>query len=155
MADHLYGTHLVWRGSTVGGYRDYRRDHVAVAPPSAEIPMSADPHFRGDGGRVNPEQLLVMAASSCQLLSFLALAARAGIDVRDYEDDAEGVMSGHGTPMRIERIHLTPVIRVARGTDHDTVRRLVADAHHECYIANSLRTEVTVEPTVVDGPAGH
>lgn len=150
MTTHTYSTHVAWQGSTGAGYRAYPRAHAGVAPPSAEIPLSADPHFRGDATRVNPEQLLVLAASSCQLLSFLAVAAHAGVDVLDYEDNAEGVMPDGRTTMRIERIDLTPVIRVAPGTDHDRIRALVEQAHHGCYIANSLTTTVTVTATVVD-----
>ena len=150
MTIHRYSTHLSWRGSTGVGYREYSRRHAIVAPPAAEIPMSADPQFRGDSDRVNPEQLLVMAASSCQLLSFLAAAARAGIDVIDYEDHAEGLMPQEGNPMRIERIRLAPVIRVAPGTNRDRVRSLVGEAHNSCYIANSLTSTVTIEATVLD-----
>ena len=150
MADHTYSTHLSWQGSTGAGYGGYPRDHTAVAPPSPQIPLSADPHFGGEAGRVNPEQLLVMAASSCQLLSFLAGAARAGVDVIGYEDEAEGVMPAGGRPVSIERIRLAPVVRVAAGTDHQQVRELLHQAHEECYIANSLRTTVTVEATVLD-----
>jgi organic hydroperoxide reductase OsmC/OhrA len=147
---HTYCTHLVWQGSTGAGYRGYSRRHTAIAPPAAEIALSADPHFRGDAELTNPEQLLVMAASSCQLLSFLAAAARVGIDVVDYQDNAEGVMSEAGSPMRIERIDLVPVIRVHGSADHDQVRTLVKEAHDGCYIANSLTTTVTLTPTVLD-----
>jgi organic hydroperoxide reductase OsmC/OhrA len=150
MMTHTYQAQVAWQGSTGAGYRAYSRAHAGVAPPSAEIPMSADPHFRGDAEQVNPEQLLVMAASSCQLLSFLAVAARAGVEVIQYQDSAEGVMPGAGSPMRIERIDLRPIIHVAPGTDHDQVRALVEQAHQGCYIANSLTTAVTLSPTVVD-----
>ena len=146
---HSYDTHLLWNGSTKAGYHDYLRDHRAVAPPAAEIALSADPHFRGDPQYTNPEQLLVMAASSCQLLSFLALAARRGIDVVDYEDEAHGEMPDDGMPMRITRILLKPVITVAGDADSDLVEQLVHEAHYGCYIANSLNTDVIVEPTVV------
>ena len=135
MTIHTYSTQVAWQGSTGGGYRAYSRTHAGVAPPSAEIPLSADPAFRGDAARVNPEQLLVLAASSCQLLSFLAVAAQSHIDVVDYEDNAGGVMSDATAPMRIERIDLAPVIRVAPGTDLDRVRELVDQAYHGCYIA--------------------
>lgn len=151
MADHTYTSHLLWKGSTGEGYRSYPRAHRMVAPPaSAEVALSADPHFLGDPDRLNPEQLLVMAASSCQLLAFLALAAQAGVDVLDYEDDAVGTMSGAGDPMSIETIVLSPVVRVAAGTDHEQVRRLIQEGHGGCYVANSLRTTVTVEPQVLD-----
>jgi organic hydroperoxide reductase OsmC/OhrA len=149
MATHSYTSHLVWQGSTAQGYRDYSRQHRAIAPPAtSEIVLSADPQFRGDPALINPEQLLVLAASSCQLLSFLAVATRAGIDVLDYEDDAVGFMSEAAKPMRINRIRLSPTIRVGAGTDPDTVLRLVDQAHDECYIANSLTSEVVVDATV-------
>lgn len=147
---HTYSTHVAWQGSTGAGYRAFPREHTGNALPGVEIPLSADPHFYGDATRVNPEQLLVLAASSCQLLSFLAVAAHAGVDVVHYEDNANGVMPHGTTPMRIERIALTPLIRVAPGTDHDQVRALVDQAHHGCYIANSLTTTVTVTATVID-----
>ncbi|MCM0674514.1 OsmC family protein [Micromonospora phytophila] len=113
-----------------------------------EIPLSADPKFLGDPARVNPEQLLVMAVSSCQLLSFLAVAARQGVDVLSYEDDAVGSMPGNASPMRITEITLAPQILVAARTDVALVEKLVQDAHAYCYIANSLSASVTVTPTV-------
>ncbi len=150
MADHTYSTHLVWDGSTGAGYRAYPREHRAVSPPAAtEFRLSADEAFRGDPALANPEQLLVIAASSCQLLAFLAVAARAGVDVVGYEDDAFGRMPLHEDPVWITEIHLEPVITVAAGADRALVEKLAHQAHEECYIANSLRTEVTVTPTVV------
>ncbi|PXW32413.1 UNVERIFIED_CONTAM: OsmC-like protein [Williamsia faeni] len=120
-----------------------------MTPPAAdEIALSADPHFRGNEQLMNPEQLVVLAASSCQLLSFLAVAARAGIDVLAYEDDASGAMDEAGTPIRIGTIELFPTVRVATGTDPDEVLALVEQAHHECYIANSLNSVVTVTATI-------
>jgi len=151
MAEHHYSTHLLWEGSTGRGYRDYSRDHSAVAgPDAAAVRLSADPAFRGDPAHLNPEQLVVMAASSCQLLSFLAVAALEGVDVRDYEDEASATMDDGVLPVRLAQIQLTPVIRVAPGTDHARVLALVERAHHECYIANSLNTPVIVSATVED-----
>jgi organic hydroperoxide reductase OsmC/OhrA len=151
MTEHHYSTHLLWEGSTGEGYRVYSRNHSAVAgPAAASVRLSADPAFRGDPACLNPEQLVVMAASSCQLLSFLAVAAREGVDVRDYEDEASATMDDGALPVRLEQIHLTPVIRVAAGTDHALVLALVERAHDECYVANSLRTPVNVSATVED-----
>lgn len=149
MATHVYSSHLIWQGSTGVGYRAYSRDHRAITPPAVdEIELSADPHFRGNEQLMNPEQLVVLAASSCQLLAFLAVAARAGIDVLGYEDDASGAMDESGTPIRIGIIELFPTIRVAPGTDPDHVLALVEQAHRECYIANSLNSNVTVTATI-------
>lgn len=154
---HRYAATVRWAGSTAGGYRGYDRAHEATTePPTATLRLSSDPAFRGDPALTNPEQLLVIAAASCQLLSFLAVAARAGLDVVDYADDATGEMPhAPGTPMSITGIVLRPRVTVRAGGDTDPaglvarVEALLAQAHDECYIANSLRTGITLEPTVV------
>ncbi|WP_305782357.1 OsmC family protein [Symbioplanes lichenis] len=142
-------TRLEWDGSTGAGYRAYSREHRATAPPAtAALTLSADPHFRGDAARLNPEQLVVLAASSCQLLSFLSLAARKHLDVVRYTDDATGYLSEDLRKARIETIELRPVIEVA-GAAESLVLELVEQAHEECYIANSLNSTITITPTVV------
>jgi len=152
-AAHTYQAHLLWEGSTAAGYDGYERAHVVSTPPAGqELRVSADPSFRGDPALPNPEQLLLAAASSCQLLSFLALAARAGLDVVGYEDDAEAWMPIDGQPMRITEIVLRPQIRVAGGTDLELVRSLVDRAHEECYVARSLVAQVRLEPQLEHDP---
>ena len=147
---HRYRARCSWLGSTGVGYEQYGREHHASAPPAApELTLSSDPAFRGDPSHLNPEQLLVLAAASCQLLSFLAVAARARLDVVAYEDDAEGVMPEYDRPIRLTAIRLRPHIVLKPGrADEARVRQLVQLAHHECYIANSLKTEVTVDPSI-------
>src|SRR4051794_20382377 len=117
-AVHRYAAQVRWSGSTGSGYGGYSRDHTgatggerAEGPRERSLELSADPVFRGNPALPNPEELLVLAASSCQLLSFLALAARAGVNVLGYEDDAVGLMPAHdgATPTRIESIVLRPV----------------------------------------------
>lgn len=142
------------------GYEHYDRRHRTVTdPPTTELAVSADPAFRGDASHIDPEQLLLAAAVSCQLLSFLAVAARARLDVVGYDDDAEAEMPGDDRPVRITRITLRPriSIAVAGGAPPDAeaaaafdakVRRLVEVAHRECYIANSLRSEILIEPSI-------
>jgi organic hydroperoxide reductase OsmC/OhrA len=147
---HRYHAQCSWSGSTGEGYDQYRRDHEVSAPPAtARLALSSDPAFRGDPSRMTPEQLLVVAAASCQLLSFLAVAARARLDVVGYEDDAVGEMPEDLNPMRLSRIALRPRITVRGPVNEDRIRRLVDLAHRECYIANSLKTEVEVEPTII------
>jgi organic hydroperoxide reductase OsmC/OhrA len=147
---HRYGATCRWRGSTGAGYEAYDRSHeVDAVPAEATLTLSSDPAFGGDPALLNPEQLLVMAASSCQLLSFLAVAARARIDVVDYQDLAEGEMPEDDPPLRITRITLRPRITVRGDVTDARVRHLVEVGHRECFIANSLRTEVIVEPEVM------
>jgi organic hydroperoxide reductase OsmC/OhrA len=152
MPGHTYRAQVQWAGSTAAGYADYPRAHSAHLPPASEgFDLSADVAFRGDPDLPNPEQLLVLAASSCQLLSFLALAARRGVDVHGYRDEASGEMPENAAPQRITRITLRPIVTVAPGTDVSTVQKLLYEAHRECYIANSLKSETRLEPTVLDG----
>jgi organic hydroperoxide reductase OsmC/OhrA len=146
---HQYRALCSWSGSTAAGYEAYDRKHRASAPPAEpDLTLSADPAFRGDPGQLNPEQLVVLAAASCQLLSFLAVAARARIDVRDYRDEATAAMPEGERPVRLAEIVLRPRITLATGPSEERVRHLVEVAHRECYIANSLATPVRVEPLI-------
>jgi organic hydroperoxide reductase OsmC/OhrA len=147
--EHLYRCRLEWTGSTAEGYDAYRREHTVSAPPAGQgLRLSSDPAFKGDPRLLNPEQLLLAAASSCQLLSFLALAARARIDVLGYEDEAEAVMPEDEQPMRITRITLRPRIVIGGDADEARARRCVDLAHEHCFIANSLNGEIAIEPRI-------
>ncbi len=144
---HRYDIECTWTGSTGDGYEAYDRSHRVSAPPATvELALSSDPVFRGDPTRLNPEQLVVAAAASCQLLSFLAVAARARLEVTGYVDHAEGYMPEDDPPMRITRIVLRPHIRLRDAVGEDRLRHLCEVAHRECFIANSLTTEIVIEP---------
>ena len=146
---HRYHATCHWTGDTAVGYRSYDRTHTSSAPPvPTELVVSADPAFLGNPERLNPEQLVVVAVSSCQLLSFLAIAARARVQVLEYDDHAEAVMSEEDKPMRLTRIILGPRIAVGPGVKEVRVLKLTEMAHKQCYITNSLSTNVVVEPTV-------
>lgn len=146
---HHYHASCSWSGSTGTGYSAYGRAHeVRVDPTHTALALSADPAFLGDPERLNPEQLLLVAAASCQLLSFLAVAARARVDVVSYTDEAETVMPETPRPTRISEIRLQPDITVLAPAVEERVRELVAVAHRECFIANSPRCSVRVEPIV-------
>jgi organic hydroperoxide reductase OsmC/OhrA len=103
---------------------------------------------KGDPAILNPEQLLLMAASSCQMLWFLHLAAKARIDVVAYEDEATALMPHDEEPVRITEIALRPRITIEGDFSEERVRKLVDTAHGYCFIANSLNSSMTVEPVV-------
>ena len=150
---HRYAAVCSWRGSTGAGYEHYGRGHELRAPPAnAVIAASSDSAFHGDPARLNPEQLLVMAATSCQMLSFLAIAARTRLEVVEYEDHAEGFMPEDDKPMRITRIVLKPRITVKGEANAERLRKLVHRAHEQCYIANSLKTQIEIQPEFVTRP---
>ncbi|HSP37897.1 MAG TPA: OsmC family protein [Frankiaceae bacterium] len=153
---HTYTSRVAWSGSTAEGYAGYDRRHAGEMPSGGLVlPLSGDAAFGGDAAVPNPEQLLVLAAASCQLLSFLAVAARARIEVLHYSDDASGEMPDSRAPVGLTTIQLHPRITVVeRVVGRDTevteerVRHLCEVAHRECYVANSLRTEVDVAPVI-------
>lgn len=150
--EHRYTVRCAWSGSTRSGYDAYPRTHKGSAPPAGlELELTSDPAFGGDPRLYNPEQLVVLAAASCQLLSFLAVASVARVDVRGYHDEAVGVMPESERPMSITSIHLRPTITVAEGPTVARVRHLVEVAHRECFVANSLRTEIEVTPRIIIG----
>jgi len=113
------------------------------------IPGSSDPHFRGDGTRYNPEELLVASLSTCHMLWMLHLCATAGIVITEYSDAAEGVMNenpdGSGEFVSVTlypRITITDPARVA------DAMALNDRAHGVCYIARSVSFPVHHKPEV-------
>jgi organic hydroperoxide reductase OsmC/OhrA len=140
-----YHARISWTGSTALGWEAYDRAHRAVAPPAEQELSLTTGEERGDPRHLNPEQLVVMAASSCQMLWFLHLAAKARLDVVEYEDDASGEMPDD----RLTRIALRPRIVIAGEPREERVGKLVRQAHELCNVAKSLQTEVVVEPTCV------
>lgn len=133
-----------WTGSTAVGWDAYDRTHTAGAPPAEQELAVTTGEAKGDPRHLNPEQLVVMAASSCQLLWFLHLAAKARVDVVEYEDSAEAEMPDD----RITRIVLRPRIVVASEIADDRIAHLCELAHEHCNVANSLTADVSVEPRV-------
>ena len=151
---HRFASRLVWTGAEHGAVRDYDgysrefRVEVAGKPP---LRGSAATMFRGDGALHNPEDLLVAALSSCHFLSYAALCARAGIVLVDYEDSPTGTMTFDRARqvMAFTEVVLRPRCVVAAGTDAAKAEALHEQAHHACFIANSVNFPVRSEPTIV------
>ena len=127
-------------------YKTYSRDHVWTAS-GVDVPASAAPAYLGNANRMDPEGALVGALSSCHMLTFLAVAAGKGFIVESYEDDAVGHLEKNaGGKFAVTRVELHPKI-VFGGAKQPTAADLDAlheKAHKECFIANSVTTEVKV-----------
>jgi organic hydroperoxide reductase OsmC/OhrA len=89
-----------------------------------------------------------MAASSCQMLWFLHLAAKARVDVVAYDDEASALMPEDEQPVRITDVTLRPRIAVTGDASDERVCKLVELAHEHCFIANSLNCSMSIEPAV-------
>ena len=152
MPTHRYETRLSWTGSTGLGWDQYDLGHSVKAPPAEQEIGLTTGESKGDPAVLNPEQLVVMAASSCQMLMFLHLAAKARIDVVEYEDDATAVMPEDVEPVQITEITLRPRIAIAGEASDERVSKLVHTAHEHCFIANTLKSEIAIEPSVETRP---
>jgi organic hydroperoxide reductase OsmC/OhrA len=150
---HRYTVTVPWTGNTGSGtsdYRAYSRSHeITSARPKPAIPGSADPLFRGDATRWNPEELVIAALSACHQLWYLHLCADAGIVVTAYVDHAEGEVGeeadGSG---RFRRVVLRPEVSLARGSDRAKALALHHDARAKCFVANSVNFPVEHEPRI-------
>jgi len=130
----------------------YSRLHTLSFDGGVTIPASASPHVVprpwAVDEAVDPEELLVAALSNCHMLTFLDLARRKQVVVTSYRDEPVGVMEK--TPegrIALTRVTLRPQIAYAgQAPDAATLEALHHAAHEGCFIANSVKTEVTVEP---------
>jgi organic hydroperoxide reductase OsmC/OhrA len=148
MATNRYETRVHWTGSTGLGWEHYDRTHVATAHGAEQEVRVTTGESKGDPSILNPEQLLLMAASSCQMLWFLHLAAKARIDVVEYRDEATALMPLDREPVHITEVMLRPRISIEGEASEERIRKLIETAHEHCFIANTLNSEMTIEPTI-------
>lgn len=152
---HSYTARITWSNASGTGttsYKAYSRDHVISIDGKPDIAASADPAFRGDAGRYNPEDLLVASLSGCHMLWYLHLAAVAGVVVTGYVDDAIGTMAEDAkTGGRFTSVMLRPQVTIASDSDPEKARAAHESAHRMCFIANSVNFPVTCEPTIIVG----
>lgn len=150
--EHLYQVSVRWTGNSGSGtssYRAYERSHEISVEGKPVIPATADPAFRGQPERYNPEELFVGALASCHQLWYLHLCADSHIVVTSYEDSAEGVMQeaddGGG---QFVRVTLHPRVTVAKGADKKQALELHRIAHEKCFIARSVNFPVECEASI-------
>ena len=143
-----------WNHSGDFDYRTYPRLHAVDFGHGIRVPGNAAPEniprtVPATTG-VDPEQAFVASLSACHMLWFLQLACQAKLTVTRYLDSATGILekNSEGVPA-MTRVTLRPSVSFS-GTppSSDEHARLHHKAHEECFIANSVRTEVIVEPRI-------
>jgi organic hydroperoxide reductase OsmC/OhrA len=132
----------------------YSRAHVWHFDGGVSVPASSSPHVvrvpYSDPANVDPEEAFVAALASCHMLSFIYVAARRGFVVDRYRDQAVGVLAkNEAGRLAMTRVTLRPhtIFSGSRHPSEEDVHAMHHEAHEECYIANSVRTEVLTEPT--------
>jgi organic hydroperoxide reductase OsmC/OhrA len=125
----------------------YSNAHRVSFGETTALDVDAAPDWGGDPRHTNPEQALASALSSCHMMTFLALAAKAGWPVAAYSDHAVAHLGKNPAgQMSVTRIDLHPVVRFDAGTEvsPDDLRRMHDRAHRYCFIANTLADSVDI-----------
>jgi len=133
----------------------YSRKHIWTFDGGTQVPASASPHIVpfpfSDPAGVDPEEAFVASLSSCHMLWFLSIACRRGFVVDSYDDVVVGVMEKDSkSRMAMTRVTLRP--KVSFSGPNQPTGQVFEDMHHEahaeCFIANSVKSEIQCEPTM-------
>ena len=135
-----------WRRGDAPFGTDYDRTHVWRFDGGVEVPASSAPTLSGDPLRVDPEEAFVASLSSCHMMWFLYLAAEQGLVVDRYHDDAVATMDRLERGRRwLSTVDLRPVVDwQCDEPDASVVAELHRHSHERCFIANSVRSTVTL-----------
>ncbi len=147
---HFYNLCIEWTGNVgtgTAGYKSYERSHTLKIDEKPDIMLSADPAFRGDNTRYNPEELLLASLASCHMLWFLHLCSDKGIIVTAYTDHPTGIMEETQTGSgRFVEVTLRPHVTVQNQQDQQQLSELHKKSRELCFIANSVNFPVKHEP---------
>jgi organic hydroperoxide reductase OsmC/OhrA len=147
MSEHKATLH--WKKTTSDfSYKTYDRTHTVRFGGGSEIKASSAPEYLGKQEFVNPEEAFAFSISSCHLLTFLAIASMSNYVVEEYEDEAVAVLEKNNEgKMAVTKIHLKPKVKFSGQNipDAEKLKKLHEKAHKECFIANSISSEVIVE----------
>ena len=149
--EHNYKLTAEWTGNKGDGtknVRTYDRSHTVSIQGKPDLFLTTDNPAVGDKSKLNPEDLLVSALSSCHMLSYLYLCSMEGVIITSYLDNATGIMieneSGGG---KFKEVTLNPIVSVTEESMVEKAIVLHHKAHEICYIANSVNFEVKCNPT--------
>jgi organic hydroperoxide reductase OsmC/OhrA len=149
-----YLAEVIWkRGAQNFLDNRYSRKHLLRFDGGIEFPGSSSPHVvpqpMSEAAAVDPEEMFVASIANCHMLFFLSIAAREGFRVDSYHDRALGVMGKNAAgKMLVTKITLRPEARFSgeRLPGKDQIKAMHHEAHEECFIANSVLSEVICEP---------
>jgi organic hydroperoxide reductase OsmC/OhrA len=139
---------LTWkRGDLPFEYQKYSRDHTWKFEGGHEMQASAAPAYLGNPKLVDPEEAFVASLSSCHMLTFLAIACKQKFVLDEYVDDAVGLMEKNAEgKLAITKVTLKPKLKFSsKEPTPEELDKMHHAAHDNCFIANSVKTQVTVE----------
>ena len=144
-----YKVNLKWLSESDDfSYKNYSRTHAWKFGGGIEVKASAAPEYLGRPEFVNPEEAFIASLASCHLLTFLAIASNKKYIIKSYEDQAVGIVGKNANnKMAVLKVTLRPTVSFvgsAKPSEED-LKRMHEKAHTECFISNSVLTEVLIE----------
>jgi len=114
--------------------------------------VASPPEFKGEASVWTPEDLLVAALEACTMTTFISVAEKNGTAIRDYQSSAEGQLEYSDGAFRFTRVVVRPRVELMPPATEETARALFEKTHGTCFITNSVRCEVVIDPTVIIVP---
>jgi len=139
---YVFKTELRWSGFKRGSLSSQGKLDIGIATP---------PEFNGEEGYWSPEELLLSAVDSCVMTTFLAYAERKKVDFGTYESKTEGVLEKIDNQFMFSKITVKPKISIKSEEEIDSIKQLMVSAEKNCFISNSVKSEVEVMPEIKVG----
>lgn len=144
-----YTITLNWQNTDLNNftYDHYNRDHSVNFGGDQKLKNSSAPEYKGSVNASNPEELLGAAVASCHMLTFLAIASKSQINVKEYTCRAEAILDKkENGKMAVTEINLFPeiVFYGDKQPDSEQLKKMHEKAHHNCFIAQSIESKVNV-----------
>jgi len=144
-----YKVYVSWKNEGEDfSYKTYDRTHLLQFEGGTLVKASAAPGYLGNAALVNPEETFAASLASCHMLTFLAIASMKKFMVATYEDNAVAILGKNEKQrMAVTKVYLRPNI-IFKGDnipDRTTIDEMHHRAHQECFISNSVLTEIIVE----------
>jgi organic hydroperoxide reductase OsmC/OhrA len=141
---------IEWKRTTPDfDYKTYNRDHEWLFDAGISVKASASPDYHGSPSCVDPEEAFVASLAGCHMLTFLAICARKGLAPESYHDDAVGTLARDASgKLAITHVRLRPRVTFSgeKTPTADELTKLHDQAHHACFVASSVKSEMTIEP---------
>ena len=135
-----YHTQLDWAGGRAGNLSGNEKPSFRVASP---------PEFKGEAGVWTPEDLFIASVEICTMTTFLAFAQRLGLPLASYTSNAEGTLEFVDGGYEFTKIVVRPTVVISSHDLTPQVEQALHDAHKSCLIANSMKAEVVIEPSII------
>jgi organic hydroperoxide reductase OsmC/OhrA len=136
---HTFTTSVKWTGD---------RTWVLKSRDAPEIHGSSPPVFGGQAGNWSPEDLMIASVNACTLSTFISLSLREGFEFISYESTIEGILERPDKGYLFTKMIIRPRIQVASAEDIPAVLENLEKAHRNCFMGNSVRSEIILEPEV-------